>query len=81
MPGLTRKKTYGMMMKKIVTYSFVYVISCIYPLVAVDYDNYNPFEFYQMEPLWWAGHLWYPNALEHAKDCPCGNYDKYKDED
>lgn len=31
------------------------------------------------EPIWWEDHLWIPNMLEHAPQCPCGNYDKHRE--
>lgn len=69
------------MMMNISKYIYVYLILGISPINADDWDTFNAFEYYQMDFIWWADHLWYPNSLEHSPECPCGNYDKYRDED
>lgn len=35
----------------------------------------------EREHIWWENHIWYPNCLEHAEECPCGQYDRYHDDD
>jgi hypothetical protein len=49
-------------------------------LYASEEEKIDPCKFDRPIPIWFENHLWNISCLEHSRECPCNNYEKYSDE-